>query len=70
MNNISLSLSCINFQLELYKELNNIEFDFISNLSVDELSIIKKFKKENPFKIVELDKNVGSGIISTLLLNQ
>ena len=48
----------------------NIEFDFISNLTVDELYIMKKFKKENPFKIVEYDKNVGSGIVSTILLNQ
>ena len=31
---------------------------------------MKKFKKENPFKIVEYDKNVGSGIVSTILLNQ
>jgi hypothetical protein len=38
--------------------------NFISNLDIRELALLKKFLKEKPFKIVELDKNVGSGIIS------
>jgi hypothetical protein len=66
-NNISISKDCIFFQLELFKQLNNIRFNFISNLDIRELALLKKFVKEKPFKIVELDKNVGSGIISNEL---
>ncbi len=38
-------------------------------MAPEELSILKKFLKEKPFKIVELDKNVGSGLISNELYN-
>ena len=67
LKNISLSKDCIFFQLELFKELNNIQFNLISNLDNGELALLRKFVKEKPFKIVELDKNVGSGIISNEL---
>ena len=64
LDKINLSKDCILFQLELFKQLNNIKFNFESNITQNELSLLKKFVKEKPFKIVELDKNVGSGIIS------
>ena len=70
LNNLHVSKNCIFFQLELFKELNNIKFNVESNLSRDELIILKKFLKEKPFKIVELDKNVGSGIISNELYDE
>ena len=64
LNNIFTSKNCIFFQLELFKELNNLKFKIDSNLTRNELSILKNFIKKKSFKIVELDKNVGSGIIS------
>jgi hypothetical protein len=70
LDKINLSKDCILFQLELFKQLNNIKFNFESNLTKNELSLLKKFVKEKPFKIVELDKNVGSGIISNDLNNE
>ena len=52
------------FQLELIKNLENLKTDFETNLSSFHLKLLKKFNKEKPFKIVELDKNVGTAIIS------
>ena len=34
-----------------------------------ELKILKEFAKNKPFKVVELDKNVGSAVISNNLYN-
>ena len=70
LNNISISKESIFFQLELFKELNKIKFIFHSNLTQNELCVLKKFIYEKPFKVVELDKNVGSGIISNELYDE
>ena len=64
LDNIYISKSSIFFQLELFKELNNLKFNINSNFTKNELFILKKFLNNKPFKVVELDKNVGSGVIS------
>jgi hypothetical protein len=69
LNNIGISEESFKFQLELYKELENIEFGSKNNLSKGELYTIKKFLKDKPFRVVCLDKNVGTGIISNNLYN-
>jgi len=69
LNNIGISEECFKFQLELYKELENIELGSKNNLRKGELYTIKRFLKEKPFKVVCLDKNVGTGIISHNLYN-
>ena len=70
LDHISLSKDCIFLQLELFKELNNIKFNFKQNLTTHELNILKKFITDKPFRVVELDKNVGSGIISNELYDE
>jgi hypothetical protein len=55
------------FELELLKQLENLEVKISYNISLEELKIIKHFAKFKPFKVVELDKNVGAGIISNQL---
>ena len=55
------------FELELLKQLENLDIKIHYNISLEELKIIKHFSKNKPFKIVELDKNVGAGIISNQL---
>ena len=57
-------------QLELYKHLENVKFNSKSNLKPGEFKIIKKILKEKPFKVVGLDKNVGTGIISNELYDE
>ena len=42
LNNLNISKNSIFFQLELFKELNNLKFNVESNLSRDELIIFKK----------------------------
>jgi hypothetical protein len=69
LDNLNISKTSVFFQLELFKELNEIKFNYESNLTKNELLLLKKFVFEKPFKIVELDKNVGSGIISNELYN-
>ena len=52
------------FELELFKELENINIQVSFNITLDELKILKHFTKNKPFKVIQLDKNVGAGIIS------
>ena len=40
---------------------------YSSNLSLIQLIVLKYFNLKKPFKIVELDKNIGAGIISNSL---
>ena len=53
--------------MDLFKELDNLKTNNISNLNNYELNVLKKFVKQKPFKVVELDKNIGSSIISNEL---
>jgi hypothetical protein len=57
-------------KLEFYKQLDKFKFNFKHNLSFEEFKCFLYFVKEKPFKIVELDKNVGVGIISHTLYNK
>ena len=70
LNKLGISEDCFKFQLELYKQLESVKFDSNSNLKRGELAIIKKFLKEKPFRVVNLDKNVGTGIISEELYDE
>jgi len=70
LNNIGISGDCFKFQIEQYKELENIKLNSKSNLKIGEMNIIRKFIKERPFKVVGLDKNVGTGIISNELYDE
>ena len=58
------------FQLELFKEMNKLKINNISNLTRFELNSLKRFVKEKPFKVVELDKNIGVGFMSNELYDQ
>ena len=55
------------FELELLKQLEKIKINISYNISFEELKTLKHFSKFKPFKVVELDKNVGAGIISNEL---
>ena len=57
----------IDFKLEFFKNVHNFSFDFKRNLSNLEVSCLLNFIKEKPFKICELDKNIGIGIIDNKL---
>jgi hypothetical protein len=55
------------FQMNLVKNLKDLKINNNINLNLDQLNTLKQFLKVKPFKVVELDKNVGAGIISTQL---
>lgn len=57
----------INFQLDVLKELENLELEHHRNLTFNELLNLREFSIKKPFKVVELDKNIGAGIISNEL---
>ena len=57
----------LEFHLELLKEMNNLEINRSFNLTKYHLKIISEFSEKKPFKIVELDKNIGSALISNEL---
>lgn len=52
------------FHLELIKNFNELKIENKLNISLEELNVLKFFKRHKPFKVVELDKNIGSAIIS------
>jgi hypothetical protein len=57
----------LEFHLELLKEMNNLEINHSFNLTKNHLKVISEFSQKKPFKIVELDKNIGSALISNEL---
>lgn len=67
MPNISETLY---FELEFLKNLENLEFRIKNNISVNQYKSIIWYQQMKPFKVVELDKNVGSAIISIDLYNK
>jgi hypothetical protein len=68
--NIYISKESLWFEIEIFKELSKIELHNSKNLTNLQLHFLKKFLNEKPFKIVELDKNVGAGIISNTLYKE
>ena len=58
------------FELEFLKNLENLEFRINNNISLNQYKSIIWYQKLKPFKVVELDKNVGSAIISIDLYNK
>ena len=61
-----LQLETLELELEIYTNLFKFknEKEFINNISYEEFKEIKRYLQENPFKVVNCDKNVGSAIIS------
>ena len=57
------------FHLELLKILNNLTLSDNEIHSRNELKILKEFSDKQPFKIVELEKTVGSALIANELFN-
>jgi hypothetical protein len=55
------------FELELLKSLEDLKLKVFFNISLKEFKILKHFVSHKPFKIIQLDKNVGAGIISNEL---
>ena len=62
--NLIFSGNCVEFYLNLFKEIENVKLKNESYLESEKIRILKKFIKEKPFKIVNLDKNKGTEIIS------
>ena len=62
-----LTQESITFKLEILSRMSSIKYNTFSNLNFDELKILKTFTRDRPFKVVELDKNIGAGIISNQL---
>ena len=69
IDNIPILSDSLYFQLEILKQLENLRLDNIVNISSKQLFALKNFQKHKPFKVVELDKNIGTGIISNDLYN-
>ena len=68
-----LQKECLDFQLDFYKLIseNNFQFDKSKfNISKNEYFTMKRFKTFSPFKVVEVDKNVGLALISFSRYNQ
>lgn len=68
--NIPLLTESLFFKLEVLKELKNVEIKDFRNISFEEYNTILFYKKNKPFKVVELDKNIGVGIISNDLYTE
>lgn len=56
--------------MEFLKKIPVHSFNYKRNLSHNEVSCLLDFVKRKPFKVVELDKNVGVGIIDKRLYNK
>ncbi len=67
--NIPIMTETLDFQIETLCHLEYLSFDLSNNISLDEYNAIIKYQKEKPFKVVELDKNIGMAIISNQLYN-
>lgn len=67
--NVPFLEQSINFQIEILKELDNFDFGTFRNLSKEEILLLKDFTFNRPLKVVELDKNIGAGLISKQLYN-
>jgi len=65
--NIPFLEQSIHFQLEFLKELEGVKYENFRNLSIEEINLLKDFIAKRPIKVVELDKNVGAGLISNEL---
>lgn len=65
--NIPILTETLEFQIELLNQLSKLSLKKHSNISLNEFKSISKFQKEKPFKVVELDKNVGCALISNEL---
>ena len=69
-NNFFFSKETLEFRDEFIENLKLKDFEINSNLSKKQITCIKKFLKEKPFKITICDKNVGWAIIDYNLYNE
>jgi hypothetical protein len=65
INNFKMNNEIMNFRYGLFKHLRNQKFQIISNLTFNQIKLLKDFKRTKPFEIVELDKNIGACIMTT-----
>ena len=68
-DNVPLNSDSLKFNLEIFSELCNLRIENRSNISSSDLNKLRIFNKNKPFKVVELDKNIGAGLISNELYN-
>ena len=59
-----ISREALLFKLELLSNISCVNFQQNFNLSLSDLKILKDFYLKKPFKVVELDKNIGAGLMS------
>ena len=69
-NNFFFSKETLEFRDEFIENLKLKDFEINCNLSKKQITCIKKFLKEKPFKITICDKNVGWAIIDYNLYNE
>jgi hypothetical protein len=60
----------LELKYNLLKVLSSLELNIKLNMNLNDILFLKKFKNENPFEVVQCDKNVGCAIISHELLNK
>ena len=65
--NIPILTESLEFKIEIMSQISEISYNNFRNVSFSEFKSISKFQKEKPFKVVELDKNVGMAMISNSL---
>jgi hypothetical protein len=59
-----ISLEINEFRFKLFEMIKNHKFTINPNFSSSHVKTIIDFKKKKPFVIVELDKNMGAGLIT------
>ncbi len=67
---LKLSQDSIVFEFEIMKHINELKIKNKPNLTNLQTLVLRKFIKSRPFKIVELDKNIGVGVLNNNLYNK
>jgi hypothetical protein len=68
--NLPIQHEIINLRFNMLSKIKHHKFKIEQNLSQKQLNTLKSFKLKKPFLVVELDKNIGSAIISYNLYDQ
>ena len=67
--NLGLLEETIDFRYKLFQNFKNLKYNIQLNLSESQIANLNSFSRLKPFKVVDLDKNVGSALISNSLYN-